>query len=248
MNIENRCEGFTEIGFGDFHPYGVDMGTNEVAIPQINAGRDDRASNHPIGVFEVILIVRAATGAVGINQRGLSTTTGAATALRVVGRGRRDVAKIDDVKLGDVHAEFHRWGTEQQRQFRSTKAIFAFLAVFGRHLSGVLAGFQHTFQVNETAIAFHEVLVHLGRNFSGVEQTRAIHGAHLAGIRQPSESVVIDLVTWHVATAHLFDNAVTFESEEEEADAGVHFRATERFIRLRMGQQRPAQITPETSV
>ena len=247
MNIENGREGLAEIGFGDFHPDGVDVGAHQVAIAQVNPRRGDGAGDHAVGVFEVILVVGAATGAVGINQGGLAATTGTAAALGVVGRGGRDVAQVDDVKLGDVHAELHGRRTKEERQFRGAEAVFTFLAVLGSDLGGVLAGFQDAFEVNEAAIAFHEVLVYLGRYFAGIEQAGAIHGANLAGIGEPAEGIVVDLEARDVAAAHLFDDAVAFEGQEEEADAGVHLGAAKGFARRRVRQEGAPEITAETS-
>src|SRR3989442_8066874 len=44
---------------------------------------------------------RAAPGTVREHQRRLPAAPGSAAALRVVGRGRRDIAQVDEVELGD---------------------------------------------------------------------------------------------------------------------------------------------------
>ena len=41
MDIENRREGLAEIGFGDFHPDGVDVGAHQVAVAEVNPWRGD---------------------------------------------------------------------------------------------------------------------------------------------------------------------------------------------------------------
>src|SRR5439155_14802066 len=48
LNIENGGQGFAEVGFGDFHPDGVDVGAHEVPIPQINAWRRDGSGHHAV--------------------------------------------------------------------------------------------------------------------------------------------------------------------------------------------------------
>ena len=85
----------------------MDVRAHEIVIAHVNARRGDRACDHLAGFSEEILVVRAASGAVGEDQRRLPAATGPAAALRIVGRGGRDVAQVDEVQLGDVHTQLH---------------------------------------------------------------------------------------------------------------------------------------------
>ncbi len=88
------------------------------SLARSSRGGPDLARDHQLGPPEEVLVVRAAGGAVGEDERGLAAAAGAAGALGVVGRRRRHVAHVDDVELGDVDAELHRRRAEQDRQAR----------------------------------------------------------------------------------------------------------------------------------
>ena len=85
----------------------MDVRADQIAVPEIDTGRRDRPRDHPGGLAIEVLVVRAASRAVGEDQGGLSTAPGTAAALRVVGRGGRHVPQVDEVELGDVDAELH---------------------------------------------------------------------------------------------------------------------------------------------
>jgi hypothetical protein len=89
------------------------------------------------------VVVRAARGAVGEDEGGLTAAARPAAALGVVRRGRRDVAHVDDVELGDVDAELHGRGTEQERQLGLAEAGLTAFALVGADLGRVLVGMQH---------------------------------------------------------------------------------------------------------
>jgi len=67
------------------------MGAHQVAVAKVDAGRHDGASDHTLGLAEIILIVGAATSTIGIDQRGLATATRPATPLSIIRRGRGNV-------------------------------------------------------------------------------------------------------------------------------------------------------------
>ena len=106
--VKDRGERLAEVRLGHLHPDGMDVRAHEIAIAHVDARRGHRARDHLAGLAEEILVVRAASGTVGEDQRRLPAATGPAAALRIVGRGRRDVAQVDEVQLGDVHAQLHR--------------------------------------------------------------------------------------------------------------------------------------------
>ncbi len=167
-----------------------------------------------VRLTEVILVVRAASRAIGVDQGRLTATAGPAAALGVVGRRRRDVAQIDEVQLSDVHAQLHGRRAEQERQIAAAESVFALLAVFGGDLGSMLARFEHALQIHETAVALHEIAVDLGRDLARVQQPRAVHRTNSALRWQPTEGVSIDLIAGDVAAANLLDDAVTLQREK----------------------------------
>ncbi len=120
----------------------MDVGANQVFIGQIEAPGADGAGHHVRRPLEEVLVVGAAGGAIGVDQRRLAAATGPAAALGVVGRRGGDVAHVDRVQLGNVDAQFHRGRAEQQRQDGLAKLLLALFADFTGHLRGVLSGFD----------------------------------------------------------------------------------------------------------
>ena len=93
-------------------------------------------------VAEVVGVVSVARGAVGDDERGLPGPAGPARPLGVVGRCRWDIAQADGVEAGDVHAELHGGGAEQERQVARAEGFLALFAHLGGDLGGVLLGLQ----------------------------------------------------------------------------------------------------------
>lgn len=246
--VENRGQGCAQIRCGHFHPDGVDVGTNQIAVPDVDPRRCHKSGNHLVRFMEVILIMWAPSGAVGIDEGRLSTASGPATALRVIGRGGRNVAEIDEIQLGDVHAQFHRWRAEQQRQIAAAETVLAFLAVLRRDLGRVFPGFEDAFQIHETSVALDEVTIDLGRHLAHFQQARPVHRPNLAIGRQPTQGVRVDLVTGNVTAANLLDDAIAFEREQKEANDLIHLRATEVLRGWDMGRQRAFEVTTITAV
>ena len=175
IEIQNRRQRSAQVRPRDLHPHGVNVRANQIAVPEIDAGRRHRTGDHPGRLAVEVLIVGAAPGAVGEDKGGLPASSRTPAALRVVGRGGRNVAQVDEVELGDVDAELHGRGAEEQRQLAFPKAGLAFLAVLRGHLSGVLACFENALQVHEAAIALDEVAVHLRGKPALVEQAGPLH-------------------------------------------------------------------------
>ena len=119
-------------------------------------------------------------------RAGCPAASRASAALRVVGGGRRYVAQVDEVELGDVDAKLHGRGAEQQRQLAVAKALLAFLAILRRHLSGVFPCFENAVQIDEAAIALDEVAVHLRGKPTLVEQAGPLHRSVLAVAGEPA--------------------------------------------------------------
>ncbi len=128
------------------------------------------------------------------------------------------------------------------------ESVLALLAVFGVHLGGVLARFEHAFQIHEAAVALDEVAVGLGWNLARLQQPRPVDGPHLAIRRQPAQGIGIDLVAGNVAAADLLDNAVALQRQEEEADGLVDLIAAEGLPLRHMRRQRALQVATVSAV
>jgi hypothetical protein len=94
-DIEHVAQRGLEVSAGHRQPDRVDVRAQQVLVLEVDARRDDRAGDHLARAAEEVLVVRAAGRAVRQDERGLAAATGAAAALRVVGRRRRDVAQVD---------------------------------------------------------------------------------------------------------------------------------------------------------
>jgi len=92
------------------------MAVDQIAVGKIQGRRAHHAMHHLVGMLEEPLVMRAERRAVGDDQRLLAGTPGTATALGVVGRGRRDIAQVDGVERGNIHAQLHRGRAEHHRQ------------------------------------------------------------------------------------------------------------------------------------
>ena len=86
----------------------MNMRPYQILVRQIETWWTHCSGYHEFRVAEEILIVRRASGAVGKYQGGLPAASRSPATLRVVGRRRRNVAKVDCIELSDVHAQLHR--------------------------------------------------------------------------------------------------------------------------------------------
>ena len=235
--VENGGECLAEVGLGHFHPEGVDVRSHQIPIADVDARRRHKTGDHLIRLSEIILVVWAATGAIGIHQCRLPAATGPTTALRIIGRCWRNVAQIDQVQLSYVYAQFHRRGAEKERQIGGAESFLPLFPVFGRYLGCVLARLKHALQIHKTAITLHEVSVDFGRDLASRQESRPIKGANLAFRRQPTEGIGVDLIAWDIAASHLLDNAVSLEREKKKADGLVDFIAAKILALWRIGRQ-----------
>ena len=92
----------------------------------------------------------------------------------------------------------------------------------------MLARFEDVSQIHEAPVALHEVAVHFRGKPAFFEQARAIGRAILAVARQPAERIGVELIARIFAVAsgsgaHLLDDAVALQREEQEPDdlAGI---------------------------
>ena len=227
------------------------MRTDEVAVAKVDPGRRHAAGNHPDRLTVEVLIVRAASGAVGEYHGRLPASAGASAALRVVGRRRRNVAQIDQVQLLDVDAQFHRRRAEHERKLAVTEAVLPLLPVLRRHLRGVLACLEDTPEVHEASIALHEVAIHLKRQPSLVREAGAVERAILTGTGQPAQRVGVKLVAWAVVSAptpHLLDNAVALQGQKQKPDDLVGFGASNAVVRSRVRVELAPEVLSVSAV
>src|SRR2546426_7880911 len=85
----------------------------------------------------------------------------------------------------------------------------------------MLARFEHALEIDKAPVALDEVAVDLGRDFAGLQQARAIDRANPTIGRQPAQGGGVQLVARVVAiasAAHLLDDAVALQRQEQEAD------------------------------
>ena len=133
------------------------MTADEVLVGEINGRRIDGASDHARWLREEILVVRRLGRTVGNHQRWLTAAPSAPATLRVVRGRRRYVSHVDRVERGDVHAQFHRRRTEEDRQTRWLQSLaeprLALLTDFCIHLRRVFSRLQ---LVKETVVAIQK--------------------------------------------------------------------------------------------
>jgi len=140
--VEDILEGTTQAGPSLREPEGMDVSLDEVLIGQVKARRRDLAGDHQFGPLEKVLVVRAAGGAVGKDDGGLTAAAGASAALGVIGWRRRHIAHIDHIELVDVHAQFHGRRAIEDRQPGGLETLLAFLPQFIGDLCGMFPRFK----------------------------------------------------------------------------------------------------------
>ena len=83
------------------------MSPQERLICQVETRRPHTPRDHIRATAEEILVVTVERSTIGEDQARLSLAPSAAAALGVIGRGRGDVAQVNQVEVGDVHAQLH---------------------------------------------------------------------------------------------------------------------------------------------
>ena len=242
-DIEQARQSRPEAGVRHFRPDRVNVRTDEVPVAQVDARRRHRPRHHVAGPSVIVLVVGASTGAIGVDQRRLAAPSGASAALCVVRRRRGDVPQVDQIELGYVDPEFHGRRTEQQREPALPEARLALFPVLGRNLRRVLAGFEETFDIHEAPVAFQEVAVGAGRDFSDLEQPRPVVRARLAVAGDPAQRAGIDPVA--VRAADPFENPVPRQGAEQETDGPVDVLPDERPAGVRISRQTAPDVAAQ---
>ncbi len=141
-DVDDLRDRGAELHVGLCQPDALEVGADQVFVGQIQPRRGHLSRHHVLGAAEVVLVVAVARRAVRGHQRGLTGTARPARALRVVRRGRRYVAHQHGVERGDVHAQLHRRGAVQQRQFGLPEQLLTLQPVLRKDLGGVLPRVQ----------------------------------------------------------------------------------------------------------
>ncbi len=156
LDIQHIAQRFTQADTGLRQPYRVQVSAEQIAIGQIQAWRGDLPTHHPLWSSEVILVMRAARGAVGEDQRRLPATPGAAAALGVIGRCRRHVTHVHYIKLGDVDSQLHRRRAIEQGQPALAKSFLTADPFLHRHLGRMLARSNPGQPLGHLPVELHE--------------------------------------------------------------------------------------------
>jgi hypothetical protein len=118
----------------------VHVRAKEILVREIEPRRSNLGGDHELRPAKEVLVVRISSRAVVEDEGRLAASACTAAPLRVVRRGRRDVPHVDDVELGDIHAELHRRRAEEQRKLPFTEGVFSLLTLGRRHLGRVFPG------------------------------------------------------------------------------------------------------------
>ena len=108
LHVENVAYVDGQIDIDMRHPHSADVAVDQLLIGEIERGDAHLAVNHVGDSLEEPLVVRRERCAVCHDERGLSTSPGAARSLRVVGGGWRNVPHVHHVERRDVDPELHR--------------------------------------------------------------------------------------------------------------------------------------------
>src|SRR5437899_193169 len=107
----------------------------------------------------------------------------------------------------------------------------------------MLARFEHTFQIHETAVALDEVAIDLRRYLASLKEACPVNRTNLTRCWQPTQSVRVDLIARHVATPNLLDDAVPLKREKQKSDRLIDFSSTKVLSLRHVRRQRAPYIT-----
>jgi len=96
-------------------------------------------------------------------------------------------------------------------------------------LGRVLPRFEDRLQIDESSITFDKVVIDLRRNFPGIQQARPVHWALFTVTSDPPERIGVDLISRHIATADLLDDAIALKGEKQKPNRRVYFGSSEHF-------------------
>ena len=106
------------------------VGSDQIFVRQVKPRQADCSGNHQLLTAEEILVMRIPRGAVGQDKSRLARSTGSATPLGIVRRGRRHVPHVDHVELADVDAELHGRRAIKDGELAGAEILLAFLPLF----------------------------------------------------------------------------------------------------------------------
>src|SRR5437899_12197086 len=114
------------------------MCLDQVFVCKVDARWEDRARDHLLSVTKEMVVVGIAIIGEGKHQRRSPAAPGASAALCIIGRRRRNVAKMDSGEVADVDSKLHRRRTEENRQLAFPELFLALDSKIHWHLAGVL--------------------------------------------------------------------------------------------------------------
>jgi hypothetical protein len=235
------------------------MRPHQRLVGDVEARRTHTAGHHVGATLEEILVVTVDRAAIGEHQSRLSLPSGATAALRVVGGRGRHVSHVDEVKIGDVHAEFHRGRTNQIRQAAQAVALFGGVRVFPAEaafaalafarlddLGGVFAGFQrgkHTGGITVKALEKH---IHRRRGFdvairAGAPGIQGIKRRRAAIAQTPEQATGVELKK--LVVVHRVQSPEE-SLPDQECDEAVEERVVVCRVEAEFGGQVAAEFAP----
>src|SRR5271157_6002662 len=192
-------------------PGGLHVSPQERFICQVETRGADIPRDHIRATAEEILVVTVERSAISEDQARLSLAPRAAAALGVIGRGRGDVAQVNQVEVGDVHAQLHGRRAHQVGQpatqlgFLPRVAVlpaepaFPALALAGLdHLRSVLSCLKRRQRGGRLAVEPLEERIHRGRKVgvtmdAGSTGIDRVNGRRAAVAQSPAQACRVKL-------------------------------------------------------
>jgi len=208
------------LGAGE--PEGGEVALDEIAVREIEERRADLSVDHRLGVPEEVLVVRALRRAVGEDESGLAATAGATASLRVVGGCGRNVAQVDGVEGGDVDAEFHRRGAEEDGEEAVRLADLAQVLLVGGEVRLLFGAVAEALLADRTLLCFD--LCGVGARFECEERVRWLaQGVGEVRVEVAEEGILVrvDGVDHRRALAEEDARVVELPSDEPAEGGGL---------------------------
>ena len=210
------------------------MRPHERLVGQVETRWPHAAGDHVRAAVEEVLVVAVERAAISEDQAGLALAPSAAAALGVIGRRRRHVAQVNQVEVGDVHAQFHRGRAHQVGQPTTQLGFLPRVAVFPAetalapfafagldHLRRVLAGLERRQRGGRLAVEPLEEGVHRGRRRrSRGRRATGIHrvkGRRAAVAQSPEQAGGVELEELVVVDGIEPDQESLADQQREEA-------------------------------
>ena len=153
------------------------MRQQQFPVTEVETWRHDRTC-HQLPLFlEVVAIMRGVTGAVGEDQRPLTTSAGTTGTLSIVGRVGRCIAQVNHAEGADIDPQLHGGRTEKCADRLGTDLCLIKLRL------GVI-------QIPFGPEAIFAIQTSIGIQLAGVIlTTEALHGGEIAPIKCLEELV-----------------------------------------------------------